>query len=250
MGGQTGAEQAGAEQTAAERARTEPTGAQRTASGVEALIARLRDEGVGAGRSEAERIVGEAQALARETVTEAEEQASRILASARREAANLQRAGEDALRAAARDTVLDLKDYLSRRFANDVAKMTSAAMRDEELLKSMILAVAGRVREESGVDRSREVVFHLPRAAVGLDELRRRPEELKEGSLTHFAAASAAEMLREGVSFTRAEDDTGGLRIRLVDRGVSVDLTDQAVADMILAHLQPRFRALLEGVVK
>ncbi|MFC0219484.1 V/A-type H+-transporting ATPase subunit E [Pseudochelatococcus lubricantis] len=228
----------------------EKTGAQRTASGVEALIARLRDEGVGAGRTEAERIVGEAQVLARATVEEAEEQAAGMLEKARREAANLQRAGEDALKAAARDTVLDLKDYLSRRFAGDVAKTVSAAMRDEELLKRMILAVAGRVREEAGVDRSQEVVFQLPRAAVGLDELRRRPEELKEGSLTHFAAASAAAMLREGVTFARADDDAGGLRIQLLDRGVSVDLTDQAVADMILAHLQPRFRALLEGVVK
>lgn len=229
---------------------TERTGAQRAASGVETLIARLRDEGVGAGRAEAERIVAEAQALARATVEDAEKRAAEMLEKARREAANLQRAGEDALKAAARDTVLDLKDFLSHRFAGDVAKTVSAALRDDELLKRMILAVAGRVREESGVDRSQDVTFHLPRAAVGLDELRRKPEELKEGSLTHFAAASAAAMLREGVTFARAEDESGGLRIQLNDRSVSVDLTDRAVADMILAHLQPRFRALLEGIVK
>jgi len=28
-----------------------------------------------------------------------------------------------------------------------------------------------------------------------------------------------------------------------------LDLTDKAVAAVILAHLQPRFRALLEGVI-
>ncbi len=229
---------------------SEQTGGHRTASGVETLIARLRDEGVGAGRAEAERIVAEAQALARATVEEAQLQAADTLERARRQAANLQRAGEDALKAAARDAVLDLKDFLSRRFAGDVVKTVSTAMRDEELLKRMILAVASRARAESGVDRSQEVEFQLPRAAVGLDELRRNPEELKEGSLTHFAAASAAAMLREGVTFARADDDAGGLRIVLGDRGVSVDLTDEAVAGMILAHLQPRFRALLEGVVK
>lgn len=228
----------------------EQTGAQRTASGVETLIARLRDEGVGAGKAEADRIVTEAQALARATLEEARLQAADTLEKARREANNFQRAGEEALKAAARDTVLDLKDFLSRRFANDVGKTVSATMRDEELLKQMILAVAGRVREEAGVDRSQDVLFELPRAAVGLDELRRNPEELKEGSLTHFAAASAAAMLRDGVTFVRADDDSGGVRIQLVDRGVSIDLTDRAVADMILAHLQPRFRALLEGVVK
>ena len=229
---------------------SEQTGGHRTASGGETLIARLRDEGGGAGRAEAERIVAEAQALARATVEEAQLQAADTLERARRQAANLQRAGEGALKAAARDAVLDLKDFLSRRFAGDVVKTVSTAMRDEELLKRMILAVASRARAESGVDRSQEVEFQLPRAAVGLDELRRNPEELKEGSLTHFAAASAAAMLREGVTFARADDDAGGLRIVLGDRGVSVDLTDEAVAGMILAHLQPRFRALLEGVVK
>jgi V/A-type H+-transporting ATPase subunit E len=38
--------------------------------------------------------------------------------------------------------------------------------------------------------------------------------------------------------------------VRLVDRDVVLDLSDRAVADVILEHLQPRFRALLEGVVK
>jgi V/A-type H+-transporting ATPase subunit E len=60
----------------------------------------------------------------------------------------------------------------------------------------------------------------------------------------------AGEMLREGVNFSRAEDGSEGIRLALLDRGVSIDLTDKAVADLLLVHLQPRFRALLEGVVK
>lgn len=31
---------------------------------------------------------------------------------------------------------------------------------------------------------------------------------------------------------------------------VEVDLTDQAIAKLLLRHLQPRFRALLEGVIR
>jgi V/A-type H+/Na+-transporting ATPase subunit E len=56
-------------------------------------------------------------------------------------------------------------------------------------------------------------------------------------------------MLRAGVTFDRSSDDAGGIRIVLKDNGLLVDLTDAAVADVILRHLQPRFRALLEGVV-
>lgn len=220
------------------------------ASGVEALIARLRDDGVAAGRAEAERIVAEAEARARKLVDAAEADAKARREAAYRETEAQRRAGEDALRVAARDAVLELKEQLARRFAEDVGKTVSAAMRDEELLRRMILAVASRARDEGAVDQAAEVEVILPRAAVGLDELRRKPEQLREGSLSHFAAASAAEMLRKGVTFGRAGDDAGGIRLELGDRGVSIDLSDRAVAEAILAHLQPRFRALLEGVVK
>lgn len=224
--------------------------AQRTASGLEALIARLKDEGVSAGRAEAERMVNEAQARARAILEKAEADAKAKLQAAHKEVEGLRRGGEDALRAAARDTVLELKDNLTRRFAEDVGKTVSDAMHDEAMLKKMILAIVGRAREEGGVDQSAEVEVILPRSVVGLDDLRRKPEELREGTLTHYVAATAGEMLRAGISFGRAEDDAGGLRVKLHDRGVTVDITDKAVAAAILEHLQPRFRALMEGVVK
>jgi V/A-type H+/Na+-transporting ATPase subunit E len=224
--------------------------AQITASNLEALIARLRDEGVNAGRAEAERMVSEAEAKAKAIVHKAEVEARAKLDAARKEVEGLRRGGEDALRAAARDTILDVKDRLTQRFAQDVGKTVSEVMRDEEMLKKMVLAVVGRAREDGGVDQATDVEVLLPRSAAGLDELRRKPEELKEGTLTHFVAATAREMLREGVRFGRSEDDSEGLRVKLHDRGVSVDITDKAVAEAVLEHLQPRFRALMEGVVK
>ena len=61
---------------------------------------------------------------------------------------------------------------------------------------------------------------------------------------------TARGLLREGVSFGVATGAQAGLKLRLVDRDVVLDLTDAAIAQTCLAHLQPRFRALLEGVVK
>jgi V/A-type H+-transporting ATPase subunit E len=224
--------------------------AQATASGLEALITRLKDEGVGAGRAEAERLVADAQARAHRITEKAEAEAKSMVETARREAEALRRAGEDALRVASRDTVLDLKGRLEQRFADEVAAAVAEATRDPELLKRMILEVVGRARAEGGVDRAAAAEVVLPRSAVGLDELKAKPEALKPGSLAHFAAATAGEMLRKGVSFARAEDESGGIRVKLGDRGVTLDLSDRAVAEAILEHLQPRFRALMEGAAK
>jgi V/A-type H+-transporting ATPase subunit E len=40
-----------------------------------------------------------------------------------------------------------------------------------------------------------------------------------------------------------------GIRVRLKDEELELDLSDRAIADLLLEHLQPRFRAVMEGQV-
>lgn len=219
------------------------------ASGIEELIGRLRREGVEEGEAEASRMLADAETKARDILQKAEAKATAMRDAARDEADRTRKSGEEALRAAMRDAVLELKDDLARRFAEQVGGTVSDMTRDDEMLKAMILSVAARARTDSGAEAAKEMEVILPRSAVGLDQLRKNPEELKEGTLSHFVASEAREMLREGITLSRAEDDAAGLRLVLKDNGMEVDLTDRAVASVILRHLQPRFRALLEGVV-
>jgi V/A-type H+-transporting ATPase subunit E len=90
----------------------------------------------------------------------------------------------------------------------------------------------------------------LPRDVVGLDELRHKPETLSEGTLSHFVLAVAQSMLREGVRFSVGDAKQNGIRVRLVGQDLEVELTDETVARLLLTHLQPRFRALVEGIVR
>jgi V/A-type H+/Na+-transporting ATPase subunit E len=221
---------------------------QRISSGIDALIQRLKQEGADEGRAEAQKLVTDAEARAREVLTQADAKAKHRTDDAAQDADRLKRAGEEALKVAMRDAVLELKEELSSRFAQQIQGVVGKLSTDGEVLKSMILAVASRARGEAGIDNAKQLEIILPRAAVGLDELRGNPRELHEGALGQFALASVADMLRAGVTFTRSSDDAGGIRIVLKDAGVLVDLTDAAVAVVILRHLQPRFRALLEDV--
>jgi V/A-type H+-transporting ATPase subunit E len=218
-------------------------------SGIDALIQRLKQEGADEGRAEAQKLVTDAEARARELLAQAEVKAKHRTDDAAQEANRLKRAGEEALKVAMRDAVLELKENLSSRFAQQVQSAVGKLSTDGEVLKSMILAVASRARGEAGIDNAKQLEIILPRTVVGLEELRRNPQELRKGALSRFALASVADMLRAGVSFTQSDEDAGGIRVALRDTGVLVDLTDAAVAAVILRHLQPRFRALLEGVV-
>jgi V/A-type H+-transporting ATPase subunit E len=219
-------------------------------SGVEALIARLREEGVQSGRAEAERIVAEAGRQAAAILREAHSKAQEVLRQAREDADRTRAAGEEALRVAMRDSILKMKGHLSTRFSEEVRRLVAADMAQEAFLARLILEVAGRARREAAMDEASELEILLPPGVVALDELRRRPEELREGSLSHFVLSVANNVLRDGVSFGTAGDLTGGIRVRLQEGEIQVDLTPERVAEVLLEHLHPRFRAILEGTVK
>ena len=223
--------------------------AQDGAAGVKALIDRLRNEGVSAGRSEADRIVAEASERANDIVAKAEAKAKQMVDQAKKETDALKSAADDALEVAARDTILKLRGQITSRLDDEVTRLLSEATADPEILKQMILEVAGRARKGANVDAEKKVEIILPETVVGLEELRQKPEELKEGSLTHFVVAAAGNMLRKGVEFTSAPG-FDGIKLRLVESNVEIDLTDQAIAGALLEHLQPRFRAVMEGIVK
>ncbi len=218
------------------------------ASGVDQLIARLRDEGVKQGRADADQLVADAQKKADATLQQAEEQAARIIGDARHQADTLATSSRQALDLAFRDTVLALKSQLSEGFAGEVRRLVGEQQEKQDLLEKMILEVAGRVRKE--VDEAQQVEVLLPHRIQGLAELSQNPEELENGILTTFVRLVSQDMLRQGVSFGFFKENQTGLKLRLVDRDIVLDITDEAVANALLQHLQPRFRSLLEGVVK
>ena len=216
--------------------------------GVEALIERLRADGVEHGRAQAEKLITEAEARAEWVLSQAKEEAERLRREAQEEAERLERSGREALNTAARDAVLALKTQLTQRFTGEVRRLVGGETKKKELLEKMILEIVGQGKEEAVKAEKVEVI--LPREIVGLEELSRNPEELEKGDLTHFLRLVSRKLTRDGVSFGVAEDERGGLRVQLTEEGVVLDFSDQAIVDVLLAHLQPRFRALLEGIVK
>ncbi len=219
-------------------------------SGVEALIERLRNEGVVAGQEKAEDIVSNAQKRAEWIIEEAELEAKELLDQARKQADDIKTAGQDALQLAARDAFIKLRDTLLGSFSHEVMRVVGEQMADKSFTEQLILALAGTVREKSGLDESKEIVISLPEDVMGIDELRKNPEELKQGNLSHYTASLAANLLREGVRLEITDEIEAGLLVRLVDDAMEIDFSDKAVAGLLLEHIQPRFRALLQGIVK
>lgn len=219
-------------------------------SGVEQLIERLRDKAINAGQAKAEDIVNNAQKRAAWLIDEAEQEAKHIISKARAETDALRIAGIDALNLATRDALLKLRDTLLGSFSQEVQRVVGEKMAQQECIEQIILALAGQVRDKTGLDNLQQITLVLPQDIIGVDELRNNPEELRQGALSHLSASIAGNLLREGVNFEVSAQFKSGLQVKIEENAMRIDFTDAAVAELLLKHLQPRFRALLQGIVK
>ena len=212
----------------------------KTSSGVQELIDRIRNQGVEAAREEADRLLRQARQQATEIVAHAKADAEAMQAKARAEIEAYRTSSIEALRLAARDTVLDLKARVMSRFEEFVKRLVVSATRDKELVRSIVLVLAGHAADEFIKDKDIEV-----RISDSLLEGQAEPVFKEEGKLAILGLSS--DMLREGVELASDGDIEGGARVRLVKDKLEIDLSDRAIARMISQRLLPRFKAILEG---
>ena len=218
-------------------------------AGVQALIDRLKSEGVSAGQTEGDEILSKAKAKADEIISEAQKRADALLADARAEAAKEKAATEDGLKVAARDLVLSLRNELGDRIQQEAGRLVGTTLGDEQFLEKLILAMAGNAKDNASVVDTEPMEIVLPEKVVTFEELKQSPEAVEPGTLTHFVIALAGEALRDGVTFSTAPG-FDGIKVKLTDRNVSIDLTEEAIATLLKRHLQPRLRAVMEGVLR
>ena len=220
---------------------------EQTSSGVDALIAQLRSDGVAAGTQEAARIVAEAKEAAAEIVADAQAEADNMLRTAKQASDRYENAGQEALNTAMRDAVLTMKTTLMAQFEIDVNRMVSDNLADPKMLKQMVVELVGGASEDTGPKKGAEVI--LPAQVVGPDAIRENADDIQSGKLTKFVLGLSKKMLEDGVTLHAADDLQGGIRAKLGD-DIVLDLSDAAIASLLMQHLQPRFRAVLEGVIK
>lgn len=212
--------------------------------GIQELIDEIRLKGVTAGEEESTRIVQDAEQRARWILEQAEEQAEATHNKAEQDAEFIRTAGKESLELAFRDIRAKLRDELAQQFAQQLEKMIAQELHDPDTLKKLLMSAAGR-----STLKDEEMAILLPERAVGLEELRQDPDALQKGPLIELVSSIAGELFSSGVTVEGGGRGEAGMHILLRDGQVSVDLSEKALTEVLLRHLQPRFRAILEGLV-
>ncbi len=210
---------------------------EKSSEGVQVLIDRIRDDGVRAAKTEAEQLLKEARQQATQIMEEARSEADLLRSEAKREIEAYRIASHDALQLAARDTVLDLKARVVARFEEFLKRLVVSATHDKELVRNLVLVLAGRTAAE--FIQNQEIEIRISKALLGETTL------AEEGQQAMLALSS--DMLREGIQLIPDDTLNGGARVRLVEDRLEIDLTHQAVSRMIAERMIPRFRDILNG---
>jgi V/A-type H+-transporting ATPase subunit E len=211
-----------------------------TGSGVQQLITRIRDQGVQAGQDEAERVLAEARQTAAQMIEDARTEIDAMRKTTEDQIRADEAAAIASLRVAARDTGLELESAVLKSFERQVHRLVSDTMLDGEFLRALVLVLAGQSVDEYISDKDIQI---LVAGMASGEEIDARVEE-RAASAT---LAIASGMLREGVELIPADDLHGGVRVRIVDEKLEIDLTGDAISRLLLRHLLPRFRAILSG---
>ncbi len=214
---------------------------EQTSSGVQDLIARIRDDGVQAGRQEAEQILADAQRQAARLLEDARAEVEQMRQKARAEIQTEETAALEALKLAARDTGLRLEAEVVSAFESCVKRLVSPVAHDGSVIRALLLVLAGHAVEEFVKDEEIQVLVSdlLFKEA---DESPQLQERVRQEVL-----GITGEMLREGVELIASSEVEGGARVRLVEENLEIDLTDDAIHRVLMKHLLPRFRRILAG---
>lgn len=204
-------------------------------TGVQKLIDRLHDQGVAKGQEEADALVAAARGQALEITDKAKRQADAILSAARDEAERTRRGGEEAVRLAGRDAILELMESLRGDFVRRLHHLVQHQLEDETFLKQMLLEITGKAVSRDDEDR-----IHL----VFLGDA--SSESYPGGSLDEFARGLAADTVRQGLTYSTSDSEAPGIRVQFVGDDLEVDLTVDTLTELLMRHLSPKFREILQ----
>jgi len=216
----------------------------KSSHGIQELIDQLRTKGVSEGERQAQAVLDDAHVQAEKILADAKQEAQQCVQKAKEEAAFIEESGEQALRRTYRDIKLQLKEELVRAFSRQLQFLVSQELSDPDTLKCLLMSAAGKAQLQD-----RPMTIELPSKEAAEDDLREHPELLQSGPLLELVGQVTRELFESDVRIMGVEHLSSGARIELVDGTVSLDLSDDGLSALVLKHLQPRFRAILDGVV-
>ena len=218
------------------------------ASGIDELVKKLKDEGIDEGQQQALQLIDDAEKQAAEILRQAEVKAKHILDETERKIAIDQKASEEAVKVAFRDLVLDMKSRMLGRLSESFSRQVKEKLDDPALVEQLVREAASQILDKNQLPDADNAQILVPEKMLALQDIKRHPELASDDVLSKLVLSLRHDMLEQGIELKGHKGD--GVHIRMTDQNIDVDISDKAIADLLLGYLQPRFLAMFDGVIR
>jgi len=196
---------------------------------IQDLITKIKTEGVEASQKEAQRIEAQARQKAEASVAQAKAQAEQILAQAKTEQARLEAATRATLKQAARDTVLSLREEISRLLKRVVALQVKESLKPEQMTGLLTEVVRAYVLQNPGTADIRVSLPGKDAKAFSDGAIKKLQDELKVSITLEAADHLSAGFL---ISFDKGKS--------------SFDFSDESLTSYMTAFVNAEIAKLLK----
>lgn len=200
---------------------------------IEEFVKTLQEEGVEAGRRQAEKLLAEAKQQAERIIEQARQQAAQTLEEARQEAQRARVRAETELRLAARDTITRLQDALNSALRAILFPAVRRTLMDQKFLAELIRDVVLRYAENDAIDRNAAAV----RVSKEIDDKQR--QQIASQLIESLAQGGG------GLASINLEAILAEAGFELVLRDGTVEVTTEAVVDSLAEMVGPEVRKLV-----
>jgi len=197
---------------------------------IEAFIDRLQADGVEAGQEAADRIRAEAEKQAQQLIREAEAQARRIIDDARAEKERMQAKTQTELELAARDTVIRLREALTRALQRLLVAGAAEKLDDAQFIQALL----------------HDIVMQYARADIeGADLIVINVSEEMRRQLTHWAIHVLHQDLVGSGTHVDLRGDLAGAGFEYTVSLGTVEVTVESVAETLAGLVGPELRDMV-----
>ena len=192
------------------------------------LIDKIKKDGVGAAEASAQAIIADAEKRAEAIVAEAERKALENEKKAKAEAERLEKASIDAIKQAARNTILSFRDGINAELSALIQAETAKSY-DDKLLKTLIPEVV------------KEWVKNPDAASISV-----LLSEKDTAALSSSLTAALKSEIAKGLEIKADLSLDAGFRISTKDGAAYYDFSAESVAALFSAYLNPKTAQIMK----
>lgn len=190
----------------------------------------LRKDTLDPAEKRASEIVEEAKAEAARIILEAENEADRIVEKAQADSNQQRKVFESSMKQAGQQGVEMLRQQIQESlFAPELEKLIADQSRDPKLIGQMIEAIVNVIDKE-GLDSN--LIAYIPKNIT--------PKEITQLLVSNVAKKLSADAVEVGAF-------KGGAKVRLVNKKMTVDMSDDALRELLAAFISKDFRKWVFG---